>query len=151
MQGKMRPFRWAMLGIAMALLTACTPLYRNHGYVPVDDDLALIEVGVDTRDTVAEKVGRPSTLGLLNDTGWYYVQSRWETLGPRAAKEVDRQVVAITFTPEGTVTDVGRYGLEDGQVVTISRRVTESNVRGASFIRQLLGNIGGLRADQVLQ
>ena len=147
----MRPFRWAMLGIAMALLTACTPLYRNHGYVPVDDDLALIEVGVDTRDTVAEKVGRPSTLGLLNDTGWYYVQSRWETLGPRAAKEVDRQVVAITFTPEGTVTDVGRYGLEDGQVVTISRRVTESNVRGASFIRQLLGNIGGLRADQVLQ
>lgn len=135
----------------MALLAACTPLYRNHGYVPTDDELALIEVGVDTRETVAAKVGRPSTSGLLNDTGWYFVQSRFQTLGPREPREIDRQVVAISFTPEGQVTDVGRYGLQDGQVVVLSRRVTESSVQGAGFIRQLLGNIGGLRADQVLQ
>lgn len=151
MQGKGRPFRWVMVGIAMALIAGCTPLYRNHGYVPVDADLSLIEVGVDTRQTVADKVGRPSTSGLLNDTGWYYVQSRWETIGPREPQEIDRQVVAISFTPEGTVTDVGRYGLQDGQVITLSRRVTESNVQGAGFIRQLLGNIGGLRAEQVVQ
>ena len=116
-----------------------------------DDQLALIEVGVDTRETVAAKVGRPSTAGLLNDTGWYYVQSRWETVGPREPQEIDRQVVAITFTPEGTVTDVGRFGLSDGQVVALSRRVTQTNVQGAGFIRQLLGNIGGLRAEQVVQ
>lgn len=140
-----------MVGLAMALLAACTPLYRNHGYVPTDDELALIEVGVDTRETVAAKVGRPSTSGLLNDTGWYFVQSRFQTLGPREPREIDRQVVAISFTPEGQVTDVGRYGLQDGQVVVLSRRVTESSVQGAGFIRQLLGNIGGLRADQVLQ
>ena len=150
MLGKMRPFRWAIVAVAVVLMAGCTPLYRDHGYVPTDDDLALIEIGVDTRDTVAERVGRPSTLGLLNDTGWYYVQSRWQTIGPRQPQEIDRQVVAITFTPEGTVTDVGRYGLQDGQVIALSRRVTESNVQGAGFIRQLLGNIGGLRADQVL-
>ena len=150
MQRKGRPFRWAMVSVAMVFMVGCTPLYRNHGYVPADDDLARIEVGVDTRESVAEKVGRPSTAGLLNDTGWYYVQSRWETYGPREPREVDRQVVAITFTVEGTVTDVGRYGLEDGQVITLSRRVTESNVQGVGFIRQLLGNIGGLRADQIL-
>ncbi len=150
MRGKGRQFRWVMVGMAMVLTVACTPLYRNHGYVPPDTELSLIEVGVDTRETVAEKVGRPSTSGLLNDTGWYYVQSRWKTLGPREPQEIDRQVVAITFTPEGTVTDVGRYGLEDGQVVALSRRVTEPSVQGAGFIRQLLGNIGGLRADQIL-
>jgi outer membrane protein assembly factor BamE (lipoprotein component of BamABCDE complex) len=150
MQGKGRPFRWAIIGVALALLAACTPIYRNHGYVPPDEELALIEVGVDTRETVAEKVGRPSTSGLLNDTGWYYVQSRWQTYGPREPREIDRQVVAITFTEEGTVTDVGRYGLEDGQVVILSRRVTQPSVQGAGFIRQLLGNIGGLRADQIL-
>jgi outer membrane protein assembly factor BamE (lipoprotein component of BamABCDE complex) len=150
MQGKGRPFRGAMLGIAMLAITACAPVIRNHGYVPPDEELSLIEVGVDTRETVAQKVGRPSTSGLLNDTGWYYVQSRWQTFGPREPREVDRQVVAITFTSEGTVTDVGRYGLEDGQVVTLSRRVTESSVQGAGFIRQLLGNIGGLRADQIV-
>jgi outer membrane protein assembly factor BamE (lipoprotein component of BamABCDE complex) len=150
MQRSGRPKTWALAMVAVALITACTPQFRNHGYVPPDDELALIEVGVDTRETVAEKVGRPSTSGLLNDTGWYYVQSRWQTVGPREPREIDRQVVAITFTPEGQVTDVGRFGLQDGQVITLSRRVTESNVQGAGFIRQLLGNIGGLRADQVL-
>jgi outer membrane protein assembly factor BamE (lipoprotein component of BamABCDE complex) len=150
MQRSGRPLKWALAMVAMALITACTPQFRNHGYVPPDEELALIEVGVDTRDSVAEKVGRPSTSGLLNDTGWYYVQSRWQTVGPREPREIDRQVVAITFTPEGQVTDVGRYGLEDGQVITLSRRVTTSNVQGAGFIRQLLGNIGGLRAEQVL-
>ncbi|MGL5011355.1 MAG: outer membrane protein assembly factor BamE [Paracoccaceae bacterium] len=136
--------------LALVLIAGCTPLYRNHGYVPSDDELALIEVGVDTRETVAQKVGRPSTSGLLNDEGWYYVQSRWKTVGPREPVEIDRQVVAITFTADGQVTDVGRFGLEDGQVVALSRRVTETNVQGAGFIRQLLGNIGGLRADQIL-
>jgi outer membrane protein assembly factor BamE (lipoprotein component of BamABCDE complex) len=151
MQGKGRPYRWVMVAVTVAVLAGCTPLYRNHGYVPEEAALTLIQVGVDTRESVAEKVGRPSTSGLLNDTGWYYVQSRWKTVGPREPQEIDRQVVAITFTPEGQVTDVGRYGLQDGQVITLSRRVTEPNVRGASFIRQLLGNIGGLRAEQVLE
>ena len=156
MQGTARLFRMVMMGLplvlmALALMAGCTPLYRNHGYVPTDIELALIEVGVDTRETVAAKVGRPSTSGLLNDTGWYFVQSRFQTLGPREPQEIDRQVVAINFTLDGQVTNVGRYGLQDGQVVALSRRVTESNVQGAGFIRQLLGNIGGLRADQVLQ
>ncbi len=145
-----RPFRWAIAGLAVALAVACSPIIRNHGYVPTDDELALIEVGIDTRETVAEKVGRPSASGLLNDVGWYYVQSRWKTRGARAPQEVDRQLVAITFTEEGTVSDVGRFGLADGQVITLSRRVTESNVRGAGLIRQLLGNLGGIRADQIV-
>jgi outer membrane protein assembly factor BamE (lipoprotein component of BamABCDE complex) len=145
-----RPFRLAIAGLALVLTVSCSPVFRNHGYVPSEDELALIEVGTDTRETVAEKVGRPSASGLLNDEGWYYVQSRWKTFGPRAAQEIDRQVVAITFTEAGLVTDVGRFGLEDGQVIALSRRVTESNIQGVGLIRQLLSNVGRFRADQFL-
>ena len=142
----------AMVGLTLtlALTAACTPLFRNQGYVPTDDELALIEVGSDTRESVATKVGRPSTSGLLNDVGWYYVQSRYETIGPRAPQETDRQVVAITFSEDGVVQDVGRFGLQDGQVITLSRRVTDSNIQGVSLIRQLLGSLGQLRADQIV-
>ena len=133
------------------LCTACAPTYRNHGYVPSDEDLARIEVGVDTRETVAAEVGRPSAAGLLNDIGWYYVQSRWKHSGAFSPKEEDRQVVAITFTQDGTVENVERFGLEQGRVVALSRRVTESNIKGLSFLTQLLGNIGKLRADQLIQ
>lgn len=139
------------LGLTLTLSAACTPLYRNQGYVPSDVELALIEVGVDTRETIGTKVGRPSASGLLNDVGWYYVQSRYKTIGPRAPQEIDRQVVAITFTEDGIVQDVGRYGLADGQVVTLSRRVTEGGIPPVGILRQLLGNLGRLNAGQILQ
>jgi outer membrane protein assembly factor BamE (lipoprotein component of BamABCDE complex) len=145
-----RPVRWVIAGLVLVLTVACSPIFRNHGYVPSDEELALVAVGTDTRETVAEKVGAPTASGLLNDVGWYYVQSRFRTYGPRQPREIDRQVVAITFAEDGVVTNVERFGLEDGQVVALSRRVTETNIRGVSLIRQLLGNLGNLRADQVV-
>ncbi len=133
--------------LALAVVVACAPVFRNHGYVPAPDELALVEVGVDTRETVAEKVGRPSTSGLLNDVGWFYVQSRYKNLGYREPQEVDRQVLAITFTENGVVENISTFGLEDGQVVQISRRVTESNIKGIGFVRQLLGSLGKINAE----
>lgn len=140
----------AALAIMVMVTIACAPVYRNHGYIPSDDELALIEVGVDTRDTVAVAVGRPSAAGLLNDLGWYYVQSRWKSRGALPPLEEDRQVVAITFAENGVVENVERFGLEQGRIVPISRRITESNVKGASFLRQLLGNIGGINTGDLL-
>jgi hypothetical protein len=48
------------------------------------------------------------------------------------------------------VENIARFGLEDGKVVEISRRVTETNIKGIGLIRQLLGNIGQIRASDVL-
>lgn len=144
-----RGVRFGIVG-AMLFLAACATVYRNHGYVPTDDDLALVEVGVDTRETVTEKIGRPTASGLLNDVGWFYVQSRYKHFGPREPQEIDRQVLAVTFNEAGTVENIARYGLEDGRVVEISRRVTETNVKGMSFIQQILGNFGRVDAASML-
>lgn len=130
-------------------LAACTPVIRNHGYVPAEDELALVEVGVDTRETVGQKIGRPSTSGLLNDDGWYYVQSQYRLVGPREPKEIDRKVLAVTFNEAGVLENVALFGLEDGQVVEISRRVTETNIKGVSVITQLLGSFGRISAEDV--
>jgi len=146
-------FGMVRLGMVLALaavLGACTPQYTKHGYVPEPADLDRIEVGVDTRDTVAAILGRPSTAGLLNDVGWFYVESRWRTVGALAPVEEDRQVVAITFTESGTVQNVERFGLEKGNVIALQRRVTEPNVKSAGFLRQLFGNIGRFSADTLL-
>jgi outer membrane protein assembly factor BamE (lipoprotein component of BamABCDE complex) len=138
------------LGLVAAVgLAACSPIYRNHGYVPAEDELALVEVGVDSRETVAEKIGRPSASGLLNDDGWFYVQSRYKQVGPREPVEIDRQVLVLNFNEAGIVQNIGRFGLEDGRVVEISRRVTETNIKGVGFIRQLLSSFGRLRAEDI--
>jgi outer membrane protein assembly factor BamE (lipoprotein component of BamABCDE complex) len=143
---------WRRHALVLALAAgaaACSPVVRNHGYVPDASELALVDVGTDTRETVAEKIGRPSTSGLLNDEGWYYVQSRYELFGPREPREVERRVLAVTFDEGGVVENIATFGLEDGQVVEISRRVTDTNIRGVSLIRQLLGNIGRVNAADV--
>lgn len=139
-----------LLGLLLGMTAACTPIYQRNGYVPETADLDRIEVGKDTRETVAAIVGRPSTAGLLNDVGWFYVQSKWRTIGPLAPVEMDRQVVAITFDKSGKVENVERFGLEKGQVVALSRRITQPNVRSAGFLRQLFGNIGRVSTDQLL-
>ena len=63
-------------------------------------------------------------------------------IGQLASKEIERQVVAISFSSNGVVQNIERFGLERGEVVQISRRVTSSSVKDKSFLRQLLGNIG---------
>lgn len=131
----------AVLGLVL-VIAACSAVYRNHGYAPSDQDLALVEVGVDTKDTVGQKLGRPSASGLLTDDGWFYVQSRFRQFGPREAQEIERQVVVVTYDESGTVENIARYGLEDGQVVEISRRVTSTNIKPLGLIRQLLGSLG---------
>ncbi len=135
---------------ALSLLMACSNITRNHGYVPPDSDLDLIIVGVDTKETVADAVGRPSTAGILADGGWYYVASKFSAYGIQERKEVSREVVAITFDEDGVVENIERFGLRDGNVVAISRRVTDSNIKGVTFIRQLFGSFGNFTADQFL-
>jgi len=132
------------------MAAACAPVYRNHGYIPTDEDLAQVRVGNSTREDVAASIGRPSSAGVLEGSGWYYVGSRWKHLGARAPEEIDRQVVAISFDGKGVVRNVERFGLEQGRVVTLSRRVTETNIRGIGLVRQLLGSIGRVSADQLL-
>lgn len=133
----------------LSVTVACTAVYRDHGYVPTEHELAAIQVG-DSRAHVEETVGRPTTTGVLTDSAWYYVQSRWRHYGALAPEPIDRQLLAISFNPQGNVSNVERFTLEDGRVVVLSRRVTETSVQGVGFIRQLLGNVGRLRADQFL-
>lgn len=142
--------RLVLVAVLCTALVACSPITRTHGYAPTEEDLSQIVVGVDTRDSVAEVVGTPSTGGVLRDKAWYYVENTWETMGFRAPENVDRQVVAISFAQDGTVENVERFGLEQGRVIALNRRVTEANVKGISFLRQLLGNIGNFRAADVI-
>ena len=144
-----RMLRRGVLAMTLVLAAACTERFRNHGYVPSDDELDRIEVGLDTRDSVAQLIGRPSAMGVLDVGGWYYVESRYRHYAYQKPQEVSREVVAISFDDADRVENVERFGLEDGEVVALSRRVTDSNVQGITFLRQLFGNLGNLDASRL--
>lgn len=142
--------RRASLAAVLVGMAGCTTVYRNHGYAPSAEDLEAITIGVDTRATVEETVGVPSTLGVTRDSSWFYVGSRWRHYAYRAPEEIDRQLVAIRFDSAGVVQNVERFTLADGQVVPLARRVTDSPVKDTTFLRQLLGNIGRFDAGALL-
>ncbi len=139
-----------VLGL-LAGLGACSPTYQNHGYIPPEEELDQIVVGIDTRATVEETVGSPSSAGVLRESGYFYVRSRMRTVGFLEPQEVERQVLAISFDEAGVVTNIERFGLEDGLVVPIARRTTDTGVRDTTFVQQLLRNIGRFDPAQALQ
>lgn len=141
------------LGLVLVLaaaLAACSPMYRYHGYIPLEFELADVVVGQSSRDDVVALVGAPTATGVIGEDAFYYVRSRFRDYGYRASREVEREVLVISFTGAGVVRNIERFGLEDGNVVALSRRVTDDNLRDTTFIRQLLGNVGQFDAGQFL-
>lgn len=128
----------------LAFLAACASTYQNHGYAPPESDLENLIVGVDTRATVDDLVGPPSVSGLVGDGDYYYVRMRKRTTLMLRPTVIEREVLAISFNPDDTIANIERFGLEDGQIVPISSRVTDTSVVKDGFLRQLLSNIGAI-------
>ena len=150
MFGSTIKLKTTIIAVCLMVVTGCTATYRNHGYMPSDEDLEQIKVGVDTKETVNQVIGAPSTSGVLNNSGYYYVRSRIKEFGIQKPEEIERQVLAISFDSAGKVTNIERFGLQDGQIVPLSRRVTSSSIENKGFLRQLMGNLGRFAAGDFL-
>ncbi|WP_224814479.1 outer membrane protein assembly factor BamE [Hasllibacter sp. MH4015] len=142
-----RPLALA-LGLVLGL-AACSATYTNHGYVPPPEILAEIGVGA-TQEQVAELAGAPGSAGVMRDEAWFYTQYRVRNFTYNAPQVIERDIVAISFNEAGRVSNIERFGLEDGQIIQLSRRVTESSVRDIGFLRQILSNFGRINLGDAL-
>jgi outer membrane protein assembly factor BamE (lipoprotein component of BamABCDE complex) len=136
--------------LGLIAVTACTAQYSNHGYVPPEEELAELVVGVDSRATVDDVIGAPSTSGVRSDGDYYYIRSRIRKYGAKAPEVVERQVLAISFNDSDQIKNIERFSLADGNIVPLARRVTESSVQGKGFLQQFLGNIGNINPADFL-
>jgi len=145
-----RGLRGLALAAGFAVLSSCAPTYQNHGFIPFEEDLAQITVGVDTRETVLELAGTPTANGVVGEDVFYYVSSRFRHFAFLEPEEISREVLAISFDTAGRVRNIERFGLEDGQVVVLERRVTDDNLPDSTFLRQLLNSIGNFNPGAFL-
>ena len=142
--------RTAVFLTVLGLSAACTPMERFHGFAPTPEEMAAVQVGLSTRETVIERFGPPTSTGVLENDDFYYVSSTFRYFGPLAPKETERQVMAISFDANDVVRNISRYGLQDGQVVVLERRVTEDGINDVTFLGQLLGSFGRVDAGTLL-
>jgi outer membrane protein assembly factor BamE (lipoprotein component of BamABCDE complex) len=128
-------------------LAACAPIKDVRGYVPDEEKLASVKVGADTRDSVQEKLGTPSSTAAFGDPTWYYIsteQERYAFFQPEVTK---RQILAVQFSEDGKVEDIRQYGIDDGQVFALVDRETPSRGKEMSFLQQVFGNMGAVPAN----
>ncbi len=134
----------------LGVVSACSAQYQNHGYIPTESEVANLVVGVDTRATVDDVIGVPSASGLVGAGNYYYIRSRFRTFGPFRPKEVEREVLAISFDKSDTIANIERFGLERGRIVPLSRRITDSSVVGQGFLQQMLRNLANINPGALL-
>jgi outer membrane protein assembly factor BamE (lipoprotein component of BamABCDE complex) len=145
MTGRLRYRGTLLAGVAVALalaVSACTPRIDQRGNKPDEEQVVLINPGVDDKNRVAELIGTPSTISTFDDRTWYYISKRTETTAFFDPDVVDQEILAISFDEQGVVDNMRIYGPEDGRTIAYVDRTTPTEGNELSFIQQLLGNLG---------
>ena len=124
-------------------LLACAVI-DNRGYVFDESLLPQLKVGTTTQADIITLMGSPSTTSTLNGGAYYYTSSKFVTEAYRAPRETERRVLAIFFDADKKIRDLGFYTLEDGNIVALVERTTETQGRELSFLQQIFGNLGRL-------
>ena len=135
-------FKYTLATLVALSVSGCTAQYRDHGYLPDEVDLEQVVVGVDNRTTVQEVLGSPLGSGVMEDGAIFYISTRVKHYAFYEPKVVEREMLVVSFDAEDQVENIEKFGLEDGRVVTLSRRVTTGPVKGPKFLKQILGNLG---------
>lgn len=139
----------AILSAGMAL-SACEPVYVNHGFTPQIAELDTITAGEDTRGSVLRKLGHPTSVSSFKSDVWYYSASKVEKYAFYAPKVIERKVVVVRYDENGLVSDTALYGIEDGRVMNLVTRRTPTYGRELTVLQQIFGNLGRFGAQDAV-
>lgn len=132
-----------------ALLPACSVVQtpRTLRGNKVDQD-ALKELvpGTSTRADVTSLLGSPTAKATFDDNQWIYISETTRTRVGRTPGVLKQDVTVVTFDDKGVLRNVRQLNEGDSQDVAVVTRATPSPGSEASFMQQLLGNVGKFSA-----
>ena len=130
--------------LASALLSACTPVVSQRGYLQDLDIEASIDPATDTKTTIQQRLGYPSTEATFTADAWYYISSVEKQIAFFRPSVESRAILAIYFDQNGKVTDMKHFTLNDGHVVAFETRETPAPGRELTFLQQLFNATPGV-------
>ena len=90
----------------------------------------------------AGSIGSPTARDTFDDNTWLYISELTRERIGRTLGELNQNVVVINFNEKGVLTNVHELDKADALPVKVIARTTPSPGTEASFMQQLLGNIG---------
>ncbi len=131
--------------ILASLLAACsvvqTPRYQRGNKVDADQLKELVP-GTSTRADVTSLIGSPTARATFDDNQWIYISETTRTRIGRTPGILAQDVVVLTFDANGVLRDIKQLNQDDSRPVDVVTRATPSPGSDASFMQQLLGNVG---------
>src|SRR6185437_12137905 len=129
--------RLLSVAFSAALLLVCTPVVSQRGYLPDPIGEAAIKIGTDTKTTVQESLGDPSTQAIFGGDVWYYISSVERQVAFFDPTVQSRSIMAVHFDKEGKVANIRHYALKDGHVIAFETSETPAKGRELTFLQQL--------------
>lgn len=135
-------FRISFSVFVAASVVACSPTINNHGFDKDDIDFSKISPGVSSREEVQQTLGSPTSISNFSPETWYYISKKTSTTAFLPAKTLDQSVVEITFSPNGTVTDIKTISAEEAYEVKPVKRQTPTAGHNTGVLREIFSNFG---------
>jgi outer membrane protein assembly factor BamE (lipoprotein component of BamABCDE complex) len=143
-------FRRLAAALALCLsMTACgwiLPPPQTRGNKVAEDQLKELVPGTSSKADVTALIGSPTHKATFDDNTWLYIT---EVTRPRLGQTLgllDQGVVVLSFDDRGILSNIKTVTDNDAIPVSIASRTTPSPGTEASFMQQLLGNIGKFNA-----
>ncbi len=135
----------SLLLVACLLLSSCgwlmpPPQVRGNKVDP--DALKELVPGVSTKADVSAVIGSPTAKDTFDDNTWLYISELTQQRIGRTLGELEQNVIVINFDDKGVLKGIEKRDKDDALPVTVIARTTPSPGTEASFLQQLLGNIG---------
>ncbi len=127
---------------ASILLAACAETVTMHGHQFQENDIQQVAPGM-SQEQVKTTLGTPTTTASVGSgSAYYYISSTQGQKSFFKPIEKDRKVLAVYFSPMGSVDRVSQYGLKDGKVFDFVRQETPTASRDEGILRAQFRNHG---------
>ena len=143
-----RPARIALLALLLPALAGCNtvglfswpPQPRGQQVDPAD--VTQLVPGISTRKDVTALLGSPTATASFEPNTWLYVSQITRPVIGGTQSVRSQHVYAVSFDANGVLRDIVQKDRADALPVQVVARTTPSPGTTASFLQQLLGNIG---------
>ena len=113
----------------------------HNGNMPSSEKTSEIKQG-QTMSEVESVLGSPSAVTSFDGKTWIYMSSTLKKVAFFKPKEINREILAISFNDNGKVSEIQNYDLQDGRQISIDQ--TETPIAGSrvGFFRKYFGGVG---------
>jgi outer membrane protein assembly factor BamE (lipoprotein component of BamABCDE complex) len=135
--------------VMILVFPACSVLQsppQTRGNKIDPGQLSQLTVGVSSKTDVVALVGTPTQKAAFDDNTWLYVTETTRARLGRTLGVFEQEVVLIKFDDHGLLSEITKSVASDGDRADIVGLTTPSPGTEASFMQQLLGNIGKFNA-----